>query len=383
MQQHTIVSTDIEQFVIGAAAFEAGPAGGVTVHRLPAWARSQVDDTLFTWAESCPAGARLRFATSADTVELRAAATTVAAPGDATPPVTLVVRDGTGRHEVTLSTPTVIEVDDETHIQHIRAGDVETVPLPSLGSDPIDVHLPHNARIELLSLRADKPLSPVAPRGLRWTHYGSSISQGMNADAPDRTWPAAAASALGWNLRDFSFAGNAQLDGFAARVIRDRPADLITLKIGINTINADSMRERTFLPAVHAFLDTIRESQPSTRIVLISPISCPIHEDSPGPVVMGDDGLAQAARREIEQDAGALTLARIRQILSDVVAQRVDDALSYLDGRELFGPDDVAHLYDRLHPDQTGLALIGHRFSTRFGAMNSADRTLTARHADS
>ena len=53
-----------------------------------------------------------------------------------------------------------------------------------------------------------------------------------------------AAAALDWQLRNLSFAGNAQLDGFAARMIRDAPADLITLKVGINLVNADSMRER-------------------------------------------------------------------------------------------------------------------------------------------
>jgi hypothetical protein len=48
-------------------------------------------------------------------------------------------------------------------------------------------------------------------------------------------------------------------------MIRDAPADLITLKVGINLVNADSMRERTFRPAVHAFLDTIREGIPTRR----------------------------------------------------------------------------------------------------------------------
>lgn len=361
-------STELKQYVFGAVALETGSAGGVVVHRLPAWARAHVDDPLFGWAESCPVGVRVRFSTNADAVELTLAATTVAASGSAPPPVALIMRDATGRREIRLSDLTVVELDGDAHVSRVNAGVAQTVTLPIHSTDPVEVLLPHNARIELLSLRADEPLSPATPAGLRWTHYGSSISQGMNADGPDRTWPVGAASALGWNLHDLSFAGNAQLDGFAARVIRDRPADLITVKVGINIVNADSMRERTFRPAIHAFLDTIREGQPSTPITLVSANSCPVLEESPGPVVMGDEGKAAAARRDLELDAGALTLSRTREILADVVSARADDKLTYLDGRELFGPADVGHLYDGLHPDQCGLDVIAQRFANHFGA---------------
>jgi len=54
------------------------------------------------------------------------------------------------------------------------------------------------------------------------------------------------------------------------------PADFISLKLGINVVNGDSMRERSFIPAVHNFLDTIREKKPNTPILIISPIICTI-----------------------------------------------------------------------------------------------------------
>lgn len=227
---------------------------------------------------------------------------------------------------------------------------------------PVEIRLPHNARVELISLTVDGTIEPAPPSGRRWIHYGSSISQGMDAVAADRTWPAAAASAPDWDLRDLSLAGNAQLDGFVARTIRDAAADIITLKIGINTVNADSFRERTFRPALHAFLDTVREGHPMTPVVLITAIACPIHENSPGPVVARPDGMAAAAIRSIEKDDGALTLARTREIIADVVASRGDDALTCIDGRELLGAHEADRLYDRLHPDQLGLDLIAERF---------------------
>ena len=65
--------------------------------------------------------------------------------------------------------------------------------------------------------------------------------------------------------------------------MRDTPADLISVKIGINLVNPDLMRLRAFGPAVHGFLDTIRDGHPTTPLLVVSPMLCPIHEDTPGP----------------------------------------------------------------------------------------------------
>jgi hypothetical protein len=47
--------------------------------------------------------------------------------------------------------------------------------------------------------------------------------------------------------------------------MRDTPADVISLKIGINLVNTDLLRLRAFTPAMHGFLDTIREGHPTVR----------------------------------------------------------------------------------------------------------------------
>lgn len=357
----TIPAAELAPFLFGCADLEVGVTGGVIAHRYPAWARVQMQDALFGWAESCAGGTRLRFTTDAAEVRLTAHATIVTDQGGDPASVDLVVTQDGERMLVPLASPTVIRIDADARVIGVRRSDPQTVQIVLSGPGPAEIRMPHNARIELLELHADGALAPAEPAGRRWVHYGSSISQGMNAPAADRTWPAIAASELGWNLRDLSVSGNAQLDGFAARTIRDAAADIITLKVGINLLNADSMRERTFRPALHAFLDTIREGQPDTPIVLFSAVSCPIHEDSPGPVVYAG-GLAAAAQRSIESDAGALTLSRTRAIIAEVVAQRADAALTHVDGRALLGPDDVDLLYDRLHPDEVGLERIAARF---------------------
>ncbi|MDQ0647038.1 hypothetical protein QFZ53_001234 [Microbacterium natoriense] len=354
-----------EALVHGAASLEAHTAGGVEAHRVPAWARAQFEDPLFSLAEACPAGVIVRFETDSSFVTLTAAATTAALVGTEPTPVTLAVRQDGTEILAPLSAPSVIFFGADTQIVETQLREPETIDISTAGNGPVEIFLPHNARIRLISLQATENITPAQAQGIRWTHYGSSISHGMNALTATRTWPVAAAIRLGWNLQNLSYAGNAQLDGFMARMIRDSPADLITLKVGINLINSDSMRERTFRPAVHAFLDTIREGQPTTPIVLITAVACPIHEDSPGPVTRDPEGMARAANRTVERDTGALTLSRTREILEQVTVSRDDDRLHLLDGRELFGIDDVDMLYDRLHPDQNGLDLIAQRFADK------------------
>ncbi|WP_017201786.1 GDSL-type esterase/lipase family protein [Microbacterium algeriense] len=324
----SITGGDWEPYVLGTAPLEEGAAGGA-VHRLPAWARAQVDDQLFRFVEACPVGGRIRFETDADEVFLTVAATTVVIDG-VEPAVTLVVEQGEQETEIRLDAPTLLVVAEEQVVE-VRPRSPEVVRIPVSGSGPVDIWLPHGARVELVSLAAAAPV--------------------------------AAARRLGWNLRNLSLGGNAHLDGFVARVIRDHPADLITLKVGINVVNADSMRERTFRPALHSFLDTIREGQPDTPIVVISAISCPAHEDAAGPTVTGSEGLAHAAVRAVERDVGALTLGRTRDVLAEVVTARADPGLTFWDGRDLLGPAEEGMLYDGLHPDQRGLDLIAARFA--------------------
>src|SRR5690606_8227926 len=119
-----------------------------------------------------------------------------------------------------------------------------------------------------------------------WLHHGSSISHGSNAVAPSETWPAVAAQRGGVALHSLGFGGNAQVDSFTARVMRDTPADVISVKLGIHVTNGDTMRLRAFVPAVHGFLDPIPEGHPTTPIVLVSPIFCGIQEHTPGPVAI-------------------------------------------------------------------------------------------------
>ena len=352
---------------------------GVQPHRLPAWARAQCTDGLLAMAEAQPAGVRLVFRTRATAVELDTLCTRTAYVGAPPRPdgVYDLLVDGQLSGQTSVSGGNVLEVDMITGSVQSRPGPVGTVRFDGLHDRAklVELWLPHNEITELVELRTDAPLEPVRDDSRPvWLHHGSSISHGSDAASPTTTWPALAAAAGGVQLVNLGLGGGALLDPFTARVMRDTPADLISVKIGINLVNTDAMRLRAFGPAVHGFLDTIREGHPTTPLLVVSPILCPVHEDTPGPSAPDFSNLAEgriqfvATGDPAERAAGKLTLTVIRDELARIVAQRAadDPHLHHLDGRELYGDADIAELPlpDQLHPDAATHRLMGERFAT-------------------
>ncbi|MGW3746064.1 GDSL-type esterase/lipase family protein [Streptomyces sp. NPDC005146] len=228
--------------------------------------------------------------------------------------------------------------------------------------------LPQLADCDLSLLESDAELHTAAlPSRPRWVHYGSSISQSAEAEGPTETWPAATAKTAQLNLTGLGFAGNAMLDPFVARTIRNLPVDFISLEIGTNIVEQAAMRRRTFLPAVHGFLDTIRETHPDTPILIISPIPCPVLENRPGPryAMRPPAGQLEATGHTEDIPAGALTLTVVREQLQLLVKQRgqQDPALAYLDGRILLRPDETDDLHDGIHPNAAGYLRMGARLA--------------------
>lgn len=372
----TAITADI---VRGAAELELTERG-VLPHRLPAWVRAQWADGQLAMAEAQPSGVRLVFRTAATTIELDTVPTRLGyAGGPSRPPGVYDLRiDGRLAARANASGGDVLTIDMATGSTTRRSGPVGTVRFADLpaGLKNVEIWLPYNEITELAGLRSDAAVEPVPAAGRRvWIQYGSSISQGSNAGSPSTTWPALAAARGEAELINLGLSGSAMLDPFAARMIRDTHADLIGLEIGINLVNADVMRMRAFGPAVHGFLSTIREGHPETPLLVISPIYCEIHENTPGPGAFDPEALSAGQTRFIatgdpaEQARGKLTLGSVRDELARIVTQRAAEDLNlfYLDGRELYGETDYHEnpLPDRLHPDGATHELIGERFADR------------------
>lgn len=359
--------TDGAVRVAGIVELEATPSGTV-LHRLPGWARAQHNDIALALVETMPSGGRLELVTDATCVELDVQLTLVQIGTEPGPPATFeLVVDGEVVGARSTRTGTLIVVDPRTGAVDFQPGGAETIRFEGLppGEKRIEVWLPHATAVHLLELRVDGAVSAPLPTGRRWVHYGSSISHCLEATEPTGVWPVVAARLAGVDLQSFAFAGQCQLDPFAARMIAAQPADLISLKLGINIVNADSMRERTFVPAVNGFLDTIRQAHPDVPIALITPITCPVAEDHPGPTATDESGQCSVVERPPALAVGALTLRRIRELEAEIVTARRaagDERLHLMHGPDLFGPDDVADLPDGLHPNAAGYRRMGERF---------------------
>ena len=372
-----LISTPLTADIVrGALELEQTPRG-ILPHRLPAWARKYADGQL-AMAEAQPSGVRLAFRSRATRIRVETVPTKqvyVGAPPRPDGVYDLVV-DGRATAQATVRGGDTLTIDLATGVADVTPGAPAIVEFDGLPDDDkeVEVWLPWNERTELVALWTDTPVQPLPDRGRpKWVHHGSSISHGSNADSPASTWPALAAALGGADLLNLGFGGSALLDPFVARVIRDTDADLISLKIGINLVNTDLMRLRAFVPAVHGFLDTIRDGHPHTPLLVVSPIACPIHEDTPGPSEMDVAGLAEgqlrfrAAGDPADVASGKLTLRVLRDELARVVQLRAadDPHLGYLDGLELYGAPDAAErpLPDNLHPDATTQKRIGERFA--------------------
>ncbi|MEU5729454.1 GDSL-type esterase/lipase family protein [Streptomyces antimycoticus] len=376
--EHDWITTPITADILRGALDLEHTAHGVLPHRLPGWVRAQYADGQLAMAEAQPSGVRLVFRTRATAVELDTLPTKRVYSGAPPRPdgVYDLLVDGRLAGQSTVTGGNTLAIDLATGTAESRPGPVGTLRFTDLpgGVKTVELWLPHNETTELVALRTDAPIEPVPDQGRKvWLHHGSSISHGSDAASPTAIWPALAASLGGVELVNLGLGGSALLDPFTARTMRDTPADLISIKIGINLINADLMRLRAFTPAVHGFLDTIREGHPTTPLLVVSAILCPIHEDTPGPAAFDVSALSAGKLRfratgdPAERAAGKLTLRVIREELSRIVKQRAadDPHLHYLDGLDLYGEADADELPlpDELHPDAATHRRIGERFA--------------------
>ena len=320
--QHIDVS---ETFFEGAISFETRD-GWLKPWRLPCNTLRLYppEDGLIARAEM-PAGVRLRFATDAAGVGLDVV------PSDA-PRLFDLTLDGE-----LIATETLDAGGEQVRFDGLPAG-----------PKTVELWLPIMQPTTVRGLTIDDGASVTVPedRRPRWVHYGSSISHCGAAHSPARTWPATVARACRVHLTSMGYGGNCHMEPMLARIIRDRPADAISLKVGINIQGSASLSPRTFQPALIGFVQLIREGHPELPIAVISPIVSPPREQTPNAV-----GLSLSEIR-----------CHVREAYDRLVACG-DPNLHYFDGTELFGEDLVAdYLPDLLHPNGDGNEVLGRNF---------------------
>jgi lysophospholipase L1-like esterase len=354
--------------VAGAVEIEQC-SDGFAPRRLPLWTRDRQAGVGIQHTSGASAGIRLRLLTAARSLTLDLRVISCAETLGIRPHPVVVIAEAEGEmcdwRELTIEAGAI----DVAHVADPQSHGADVTAALALDGDgrterAIEIWLPHNAETVVRGAVADAPVRVAEQRDSpRWLHHGSSISHGLEAVGPLGPWPQQAARELGFSLTNLGFAGDAMLDPFVAQTIATQPADVITLKLGINPVTTEAMKERVFGPAVHGFLDFVREGHPTTPIIVISAIAAPGFEDEAGPSREVAPGRYAGTSRLAADREGLVTLARSRAIISDVLAHRGDDAnLAYLNGLRLLGQADTRHLYDGLHPDQAGYDLIARRF---------------------
>ena len=351
----------------GPAQLERALAGAVDVQRTPdavqPWriplADMELHHPVVALAAMCPTGVRLRLATDSRRLRLEAEPVQLAPPEPSGPepsgPEPASAPPFRPRCELVLDGESFAAAELGPH-------GVDFGGLPA-GPKQVELWLPILPGVRLRGLRA---LDGAALHSLppderpRWLVHGSSITHGFAAD-PAQTWPAVAARRLGRSLVNLGYGGACLLDPLVARMIAELPSEHITLKIGINIHNTAGLRERTFAPMLQGFLATIRSRRPAVPIALLGPVFGGEREDS-----------TVACRREPDGSGldveGDLTLRQIRGIAEEVVdilRRRGDMALTWADGRDLFGAADAdaGGLPDGLHPDPPSQVRMGERYA--------------------
>jgi hypothetical protein len=267
-----------------------------------------------------PAGVRLRFSTDSRTLALRIK------PG---------ASESMNERRYDLVRDNALL---ETVVVPDEADRVVFAELPA-GTKTLEVWLPHVQPVLLQALEIDDGASlyPAADRRKRWITYGSSITHCGAAHSPSRTWPALVARKKGLHLTCLGYGGQCHIDSMVARMIRDLPADIITLKLGINVMGSGSLSPRSFKPAVIGTVRIIREKHPQVPLVLVSPGWNPPRESTP--------------------NAAEMTLEFMRTEIADAARRlRAAGDLNLYDvsGLEVLGPDLAENLPDELHPDAEG-----------------------------
>jgi hypothetical protein len=221
------------------------------------------------------------------------------------------------------------------------------------GEKTVELWLPQFGDFRLRSLEIDDgaSLAAVTDGSPRWITYGSSITQCRTAASPSQTWPAIVARAQGYNLTCLGFGGQCHLDPMIARLMRDLPAELLSMCVGINIYGGNTLNLRTFGPGIMGFVRIVREKHPDTPFVVISPIFSP--------------------PRETTANAVGFTLQEMRAEVEAAVATlqaHGDHNLHYVDGREIFDAGAAHLLPDDLHPNAEGYRLMGQNFVSKVAA---------------
>lgn len=243
-------------------------------------------------------------------------------------------------------------VDGAFH-QHVKVSARETefvVHALESKNKHIDIYLSQKHPVSLTGVWIDDQAqwSPVSSQQKRWITYGSSITQCVDAESPAYTWPALVSRELNLDLTCLGFSANCHMEPMLSRMIRDLPADFISLCVGINIMGGSTLSKRTFAASLIGFIQTIREKHPTTPMAIMSPVYC--------------------KEREEKENKVGLNLVIMREEIEKVVQllrTHGDKHIHYINGLDVFGEAYADYYPDGLHPNAEGYKVMGENMGRK------------------
>jgi len=212
----------------------------------------------------------------------------------------------------------------------------------------IEVWLPEYRDFRLQALRFSPGATLERHRDARrrWLVYGSSYTQSRGAASPWFAWPAVAARVHDLHHMNFAYGGQCHLDAMVARMLRNYPADILSMEVGVNIHAGATLDARAMRAALIGFVSIVRERHPRTPFAIMSAL--------------------YAWERETQRNAVNLTLADTRPIVEEAVeALRAsgDHAVHYFNGLDFIGEREKELIEDHVHPNAEGYQVLGARFA--------------------
>lgn len=254
-----------------------------------------------------------------------------------TPPVVTVYHGCFCRQAVALQNePTELTVTRPDRIQMMQQ--ISREHQHAFDPDVIRVRLPSIHPVRVLSIEGDWELprrEQLPPQTLLC--YGSSITHGACACAPEGTYAAHCARRLGADLINLGFGGSAHMDVAIAEHIASRTDwDIATFEMGIN-VRKWPLGE--FHSAVERFVDIVATAQPEKHIFCI-------------------DLFTYFADFEVDPEEGR----GFRNAVQEIVSARNSRYIHHVDGRTILASPSGLRT-DMVHPNDEGMQEMGQNLS--------------------
>lgn len=291
--------------------------------RLPRRYEGRVRPPVWSLAQS-PSGARIRFATDATALGIRAHFPHLGHMNN---------MPRVGQLGVDLY------VDGRYWRPLFPSGDDPDLEAVAFGGRPakrreICLYLGLYAPVEIraIGLSEGASIEPPAPFAVDRpvAYYGSSITQGGCASRAGMSYQAIVSRALNVDFVNLGFSGNGRGEPELAEAMAEIDASCYVIDFAVNCPTLEECRER-YAP----FLARIREERPETPILCVTPIFSTNEVLNP-----------ESAKQE-----------PMREIVRAAVAERVaagDRKIRLVEGCALLGPDDREGLIDQTHPNDIG-----------------------------